>query len=415
MKFPNSYYTVLLFFILSSSMYSQINENITYQDYNNHIYRIDRSMIERFGSQRNQMVVKIYNGGNRQYLVTYMDIFTQKMTEGPYDGNQHRVVSFENFKIEELERRKRREKERLEEIELERKKEEERKRKIKEEKIRKEKEKILNKRSKVLTLYPRTFDEYFFFKNKETPKNFYKNFTLRFNVNDDFLKKDVVTTDQIENIGFLKLSLRNGDPIFNIKIGVKNFFDDKNIVYYINDKEIRYDLGLKDGKWTKIDYKSSQHLQKNFFISDDKLFLDKTFSEEFNFPLPVTYKRSFNSFHELVLNFNYLKYLNNNRFKGNNRISKIINYIIVEDIVSKNSFYNSRSESETKNLNISTNKKGKWIYVEILKNNGFKIFKRKFRIHSKKWWVDVYNGSRYYRFLNPTDNLKTEFDELMNY
>ena len=68
------------------------------------------------------MVVKIYDEGNRQYLVTYRNIYNGKMIQGIYKGKK--VFSFEGYKVAELERRKRKENERLENIEIEKKREE---------------------------------------------------------------------------------------------------------------------------------------------------------------------------------------------------------------------------------------------------------------------------------------------------
>ena len=149
MKKLHLYFLLIISILGSNIIYSQVNENITYEDFNNFVLSSDKYEMEKFASERNQMVVKIYNEGNRQYLVTYRNTYNGKMIQGIYKGNK--VFSFENYKVAELERRKRKEKERLENIEIEKKREEKRKRKIREEKIRKEKEKINKVRSDIFT------------------------------------------------------------------------------------------------------------------------------------------------------------------------------------------------------------------------------------------------------------------------
>lgn len=371
MKNLNLYFFILIGILGSNIIFSQVNENITYQDYNNYIYSIDRSMIERFGSQRNQMVVKIYNGGNRQYLVTYMDIFTQKMIEGPYNGNQHSVVSFERFKEEELERRKRREKERLEEIELERKKEEERKRKIREEKIKKEKEKINRVRTDIFSESYRGFwseFKYYFFLNGEEPTCCEKTFTdsnliIEFTPNDEFIKRDVILTDEIEEIGKLRVSLEE-DPnfeVFEITFGVKNLHDDSKIRYYVDGLESKYDFGLKGKRVDKMDYNPLNHLI-NFYSIKRNVY--KEFSDKFNLPFNTSIE-DFNDLNQFSRFYKYLKFLNEMKHSGINK--ELVNYTIIENLGNPNQFNGGRGWYPTVSIEVIDVEDSKKTFSWVLK------------------------------------------------
>ena len=93
MKNLHLYFILITSILGSNIIYSQVNENITYQDYNNFVLSVDKYKIGEFASERNFMVVKIYHEGNRQYLVTYRNIYNGKIINGIYNGNLYTILS----------------------------------------------------------------------------------------------------------------------------------------------------------------------------------------------------------------------------------------------------------------------------------------------------------------------------------
>jgi len=130
-------YIVLVIFInlfCSNIMYSQLsdnpklNEDYIYQKYREMILNFDQSMINQFANQRGFGVSQIRHLGDRQYSITYINLYTGKILRGgTYNGNQKSVISFEEFKENEV--IKRQEEIKKEQLELERKELEKLKRK----------------------------------------------------------------------------------------------------------------------------------------------------------------------------------------------------------------------------------------------------------------------------------------------
>jgi len=341
--------------LMGLSVFSQVNQkkqeslfgsDITIIDYENYISNVDRKMIRIFGAKKNQTVARIQHSGNRKYSVKYVDNFTGRITDGFYDGNQNDVLSYEKFKVWELERRKKEDEKRLKEIELLRKKKiresEERKKKLEEERIRKEKQKIIDERRKVIEYDEISFPYYFFFRD-ELPKDgmteykVQRFFNFLFNVNENFLNEDQIVENKIEVIGDLiveDIFSNSLYPFFKITIGVRDFFDDTKIKYFINNKEIDFDLGLKGSKWingSKPWFKPLKHL-KDLYKSEDYLFKNKIIYDGFNFSLPIKPYKDFQNFNELVDTYAFYNFLFKNRYKDSNSISRIINYLIANRI-----------------------------------------------------------------------------------
>jgi hypothetical protein len=406
----NQYFLIIISLFYSNIIFSQEEEKITLQDYNNYIYNLDKSMIERFGSQRNQWVVKVYNGGNRQYLVTYMDMITQKIIEGPYNGNQHSVLSFENYKVWELERRKKEK----DKIELQRKKEIkeslERKKRIEEEKLQKQKENILKERNNVLEskFDTRKFHEFFFGYDYEPGEYLFRYFKFKFIYNKEFITNDEIIEDEIEYIGDLVLEefhSKSSSPLFKISIGVKDFFDESKIKYFINNIEVDFDLQLKGSKWSYVN-KPLKHL-KDLYNTNDYLFKNQIINDGFNFPFPIQHGRDFKNFKELIENFGFYNFLYKNRYKEVNEISRIINYLIVIENYryGKEQFrpgYCIMDDDclELENLEITTKKSSRNQFIVVInnkrKNRGFiyyintkkgKVYRtaRTFNHYTLKW------------------------------
>ena len=325
-------YTIILGFNIT---YSQVDENITKQDYYVYVSNLCGRIIQSFGSSKNQTVVKISATGDRKYLVTYMDNFTQKMTVGPFDCNPYDIVSFEKFKVEELDRRKRREKQRLEDIEYERKKEEERKRQIRENKIREEKKRINKVRTDIFSKsYGGSLNEfkYYFFYDGHEPtccENYYgSNLVIEFSPNDEFIKRDVILKDEIEEIGKLRVSIKE-DPnftIFEMIFGVKNLHDDSKIRYYVDGLESKFDFGLKGKRVVKMHYKPLNHLI-NFYSEKGRVY--KEFSDKFKFPFNLSINE-FNDLDEFSLFYTTLKYLNKIKYTG--EYKELVNYTIIKNL-----------------------------------------------------------------------------------
>lgn len=336
MKKLHLYFLLIISILGSNIIYSQVNENITYEDFNNFVLSSDKYEMEKFASERNQMVVKIYNEGNRQYLVTYRNTYNGKMIQGIYKGNK--VFSFENYKVAELERRKRKEKERLENIEIEKKREEKRKRKIREEKIRKEKEKINKVRSDIFTRssYGEKSNQfhYYFFLNGDEPerelrdKYIQNTFVINFIPNKEFISKEEIVSNEIEEIGILSILLKD-DPtvkVFELRFGVKNLYDDSKIIYYVNGKESKYDFGLKGKRWYKMGKKPLNHLI-NFYSNKGNVYSE--FSDNFKLPFNLSIKE-FKNLNELSRLYKYLIFLNEQKYTGENK--ELINYTIIKFI-----------------------------------------------------------------------------------
>lgn len=337
-------FTLLIFTINLNSIFSQEDKNkqqsvqesdISIQDYYNYIYNVDKRKIKLFGSQRNQTVVSINEIGDRKYSVTYLDNFTSKITDGFYNGNQNRVLSFENFKGWEIERRKEeeeqrkiREKKRLEEIKLERKREVERKKKIREEKIKKEKERINSVRTRIF--YNRgsewkEFKYYFFLNGMEPIYSLKSNLIIEFIPNNEFIKRDVILTDEIEEIGKLIVTLKE-DPkfkVFEMVFGVKNLHDNSKLRYYVDGIESNYNFGLKS---IYNGGKPLNHLI-NFYSVKGNVY--KKFSKKFNLPFNTSIK-DFDDLNDFSHNYRYLKFLNEIKYTG--KYKKLVNYITKEKV-----------------------------------------------------------------------------------
>jgi hypothetical protein len=325
-------YTIILGYNIT---YSQVDENITKQDYYVYVSNLCGRIIQNFGSSKNQTVVKISATGDRKYLVTYMDNFTQKMIVGPFDCNPYNVVSFEKFKVEELDRRKTREKQRLEDIEYERKKEEERKRQIRENKIREEKKRINKVRTDIFSKsYGGSSNEfkYYFFYDGHEPfccENYYEsNLVIEFSPNEEFIKRDVILKDEIEEIGKLRVSIKE-DPnftVFEMIFGVKNLHDDSKIRYYVDGLESKFDFGLKGKRVDNMHYKPLNHLI-NFYSDKGRVY--KEFSDKFKLPFNLSINE-FNDLDEFSLFYTTLKYLNKIKYTG--EYKELVNYTIIKNL-----------------------------------------------------------------------------------
>ena len=195
------------------------------------------------------------------------------------------------------------------------------------------------------------------------------------------MNKDFVVENEVEDIGIIELKTKDDFTILKAKIGVKNFFDDENIQYFINDKPIKYDLKLRELENTS--------LNNNFFNSNSKsnLLKEEPFLGSLNFPFYLKPLRDFESLNDFCSKYPFYKYLRENRFKGNDRISKIINYFISNNI----DYWNEYRED----LIINVTEKGKWVIVRIenLTDNGSYNY---FRINTKKWVVQKTQSNKPY-------------------
>lgn len=388
--------------IYSASAYSQ---EVTREDYGNYILETDSYHINRFAEERYFLVQRILHLGNRKYRVAYWNPNTGQRINGDYDGNQHYVVDFEQYVKDEKARRIKRkeqrriaaENERKRQIELKKKEEEDRIRK-EEERVAEAKEKIIKARSKVLNNYTKASKgktniwagitrlnwlSQFLFKDKVyvLEKSFKENFNLTISNYESFVNKDFVVENEVEDIGIIELKTKDDFTILKAKIGVKNFFDDENIQYFINDKPIKYDLKLRELENTS--------LNNNFFNSNSKsnLLKEEPFLGSLNFPFYLKPLRDFESLNDFCSKYPFYKYLRKNRFKGNDRISKIINYFISNNI----DYWNEYRED----LIINVTEKGKWVIVRIenLTDNGSYNY---FRINTKKWVVQKTQSNKPY-------------------
>ena len=112
-----------IFFLINifsfTNLFSQVNLNVTQQDYNKYIYDLDYSSAKRFADSNNQLITRFQQYDYRKYGITYYDLFTEKITESKWDKSKESVISFENFVSYEIQRRKDEEKERIRLLKIE--------------------------------------------------------------------------------------------------------------------------------------------------------------------------------------------------------------------------------------------------------------------------------------------------------
>ena len=398
---------------------------ITYGLYLNYIKSLDKSSIEDFGAKRNQIIVSIKEYDYRQYSVTYMDYYSQKLTQGVYNGKQHDWGTWEEYVKKRIRWRK-------EEIEEEKKRiiaqkkfeKEEKERKRRERVERDRKMKIEKRKSFVEHLNDKPYQRYLlfgkhvrWFSGDETLFTDYMEFD--FIENKKFMSYGFNQSDEIEEVGELQIRWKDSSKgVFSsLKIGVKHMFDDQRISYYVNGVKTDFDFELGNLSF----YGSSNYeSQKEKLLKYGFLLFDKKVNHPYLYVSQIsTVKDLFEFLSDLKSGYLFtkeeeIKLYKRNSYKGIGR--NIINGFIKKEIdlyIKDNKWY----LVECKVTEVKDKKsKLEWkleIYrgYDLLNSSKFKFDKKDLVVEEKSTFgTDIYKGSRVEKMLKGD----YEYSDIMN-